>query len=93
MPLVVSPGPLAIVSAAASALVTPRLFTGGGRVAFCGAGLRMFHARTSIVFDSDVMVKHQVRAVLLRLKSVLESRGAKVKIILLPAQLQGRRPA
>jgi hypothetical protein len=92
MPLVVSPGPLAIVSAAASALVTPRLFTGGGRVAFCG-GPANVHARTSIVFDSDVMVKHQVRAVLLRLKSVLESRGAKVKIILLPAQLQGGRPA
>jgi Domain of unknown function (DUF3854) len=46
-----------------------------------------------IVFDSDVTQKRQVRGALLRLKSLLESRGATVNIILLPAQLQGGQPA
>ena len=38
-----------------------------------------------IVFDSDVMEKRAVHAALVRLKSFLESRGAKVEVIYLPS--------
>lgn len=37
-----------------------------------------------IVFDSDVMTKEPVHAALVRLKAMLEHRGAKVKLIYLP---------
>lgn len=40
---------------------------------------------TCIVFDSDVMLKPEVHGALTRLKAFLESRGAKVAVIYLPA--------
>ncbi len=40
---------------------------------------------TSIAFDSDVMTKPPVRAALARLKAFLESRGARVRLVFLPA--------
>ncbi len=40
---------------------------------------------TYIAFDSDVMTKPPVRAALARLKAFLESRGARVRLVFLPA--------
>jgi len=42
-----------------------------------------------VVFDSDVMVKSQVHAALVRLNAFLESRGAIVRVVYLPAKADG----
>ena len=42
-----------------------------------------------VVFDSDVMSKKEVAAALVRLKAMLEHRGAKVKVIYLPDAADG----
>jgi hypothetical protein len=57
----------------------------GGKTALAdwedvGLNGRLVH----IVFDSDVMTKRAVHAALARLKALLESRGARVRIIYLP---------
>ena len=44
-----------------------------------------------VVFDSDVMLKPQVYAALIRLKGFLESRGAKVAVVYLPATEGGSK--
>lgn len=44
-----------------------------------------------IVFDSDVMTKQAVHAALVRLKAMLEHRGAKVKLIYLPDAADGSK--
>lgn len=45
--------------------------------------------RVHVVFDSDVMTKPEARAALSRLKAFLESRGAEVALIYLPATEDG----
>jgi hypothetical protein len=47
--------------------------------------------RTYVCFDSDVTVKPEVRQALERLRAFLESRGANVKIIGLPAGSNGEK--
>ncbi len=47
--------------------------------------------RVYIVFDLDVMLKQEVHAALSRLKAFLESRGAKVTLIYLPAAEGGEK--
>ena len=44
-----------------------------------------------VIFDSDVMLKHQVHAALARFKPFLESRGARVLLIYLPVDPSGRK--
>ncbi len=44
-----------------------------------------------IVFDSDVMTKKEVAAALVRLKAMLEHKGAKVKVIYLPDAENGAK--
>ena len=57
----------------------------GGKVALAEWEQIALNGRTVyVVFDSDVMVKHEVHAALARLKAFLESRGAMVKLIYLP---------
>lgn len=47
--------------------------------------------RVYIVFDSDVMLKIEVHAALVRIKLFLESRGAKVALVYLPAGPDGEK--
>ncbi len=44
-----------------------------------------------VIFDSDVMLKHQVHAALARFKPFLESRGARVLLIYLPVDPSGKK--
>jgi uncharacterized protein DUF3854/uncharacterized protein DUF927 len=58
----------------------------GGKVALPDwESIALNGRRTYIVFDSDVMLKPQVHAALVRLKAFLESRRAEVLVIYLPS--------
>lgn len=64
----------------------------GGKVALAEWEWVALNARkTYIVFDSDVMTKPEVYKALVRLKDLLEHRGAKVKLIYLPAMEDGSK--
>ena len=64
----------------------------GGKTALADWELIALNGRlVYLAFDSDLLQKHQVRAALLRLKALLESRGAIVKIVLLPAAENGAK--
>ena len=49
-------------------------------------------ASTDIAFDSDVMTKPPVRAALARLNAFLASRGARVRLVFLPAGAERENP-
>ncbi|MGE0821735.1 MAG: DUF3854 domain-containing protein [Candidatus Binatia bacterium] len=62
----------------------------GGRIALPDWELIALNGRPIyIVFDSDVAVKPEVSAALIRLKNFLELRGATVRIIYLPSRRDG----
>jgi hypothetical protein len=65
---------------------------GGGTVALADWESIALNDRTVYVaFDSDVMQKREVHAALVRLKALLESRGARVRIIYLPPGPDGAK--
>ncbi len=64
----------------------------GGKVALTEWEAVALNGRqTYVVFDSDVMLKPEVHAALVRFKAFLESRGAKVALIYLPTAEAGKK--
>jgi hypothetical protein len=64
----------------------------GGKVALADwESIALNNRRTYVAFDSDVMTKPDVRAALARLKAFLESRGARVWLVYLPAGPNGNK--